>query len=487
VNRKNYLHFRFVIAPALLGAAIALSGACSPSSDVGPSGGSGAGGPGAGGSSSSGVDDLCGDGIINNGEKCDDGNTDDTDGCDTNCLRTNDNGFCGDGTPAGTEECDDGNDSNDDACVEGCKTAYCGDGFVNAGVEDCDDGNDVDDDSCSNACTAAASGCGNGKVDGTEECDDGNSSNADNCVEGCLNATCGDGYAQLDVEECDDGNDIDDDNCTNDCHLGANLNFGCPGTAVQVTKTADVTVTGDTSASTGGYEASCGGGAAKEVVYAVTPSDAGTLVVTMTGLMGVDPVLYARSGSCDGGQELACSDMDFTVGGTETFTIPVQANATYWVFADGYDATEGPFSLKFHLQTTVDGDACPGSAVSVSPGNDVSLSGNTSVASSSGGVSYKGTTGTPCEAGASTKDIVYAVTPSVDGTLYVSLDPSYDGMVYARSGSCTTGTQLDCSEMAGVGGLEVISFPVTGGTKYSVFVDGKSGDSGAYNIDFHLQ
>lgn len=60
---------------------------------------------------------------------------------------------CGDGRVDAGEECDDGNNDDADACTASCTTARCGDGVVQLGVEACDDGNDVDTDTCTSACT----------------------------------------------------------------------------------------------------------------------------------------------------------------------------------------------------------------------------------------------------------------------------------------------------------------------------------------------
>lgn len=59
---------------------------------------------------------------------------------------------CGNGMQEGDEACDDGNTDDTDECVQGCKTAACGDGFVQVGVEECDDQNQVDTDACRNTC-----------------------------------------------------------------------------------------------------------------------------------------------------------------------------------------------------------------------------------------------------------------------------------------------------------------------------------------------
>jgi cysteine-rich repeat protein len=46
---------------------------------------------------------------------------------------------CGDGLVGGSEQCDDGNTDDTDGCIA-CAFARCGDGHVRAGVETCDDG-----------------------------------------------------------------------------------------------------------------------------------------------------------------------------------------------------------------------------------------------------------------------------------------------------------------------------------------------------------
>jgi cysteine-rich repeat protein len=121
---------------------------------------------------------------------------------------------CGDGVVDDGEACDDGNDDNSDACVEGCVAAACGDGFVGPG-ELCDDGNLSDGDGCTAACTLAS--CGDGVVDAGEACDDGNQSDGDACLSTCTKAVCGDGVVHEGVEACDDGNQNDGDGCSNAC------------------------------------------------------------------------------------------------------------------------------------------------------------------------------------------------------------------------------------------------------------------------------
>jgi cysteine-rich repeat protein len=188
---------------------------------------------------------TCGDGVVDQGERCDDGNTSNTDGCLNTCVPAS----CGDGfTEAGVEACDDGNQSNTDSCTNTCKVARCGDGFVQGteacddgatdnggsclmncmlatcgdgfiqrGVETCDDGNRIDTDACSNTCKSAT--CGDGVMQTGEPCDDANTSNTDTCLNDCTRARCGDGFVQAGVEACDDGNTTNTDSCTNACAL----------------------------------------------------------------------------------------------------------------------------------------------------------------------------------------------------------------------------------------------------------------------------
>ena len=94
--------------------------------------------------------------------------------------------MCGNGMRDEGEDCDDGNTSNSDACLNTCVMAQCGDGFVQ-GVEQCDDGNTMNGDGCSSLCAVEDQGplCGNGCAEDGEECDDGNRVAGDGCDERC--------------------------------------------------------------------------------------------------------------------------------------------------------------------------------------------------------------------------------------------------------------------------------------------------------------
>lgn len=142
----------------------------------------------------------------------------------TGCGEVTNNIRCGNGLVESGELCDDGNTVDTDACPSSCQPAQCADGLVESGVESCDDGNNVDTDACTNACTAAA--CGDRVVHadgGTEQCDDGNAVDGDTCTNACTNARCGDGRVfgatSGGTEQCDDANAIDTDGCISGCQL----------------------------------------------------------------------------------------------------------------------------------------------------------------------------------------------------------------------------------------------------------------------------
>ena len=59
---------------------------------------------------------------------------------------------CGNGNVEAGEQCDDGNQVNTDICTNACQNAVCGDGIVRAGVEQCDDDNTTNGDGCSSVC-----------------------------------------------------------------------------------------------------------------------------------------------------------------------------------------------------------------------------------------------------------------------------------------------------------------------------------------------
>ncbi|MBI1817423.1 MAG: DUF4215 domain-containing protein [Deltaproteobacteria bacterium] len=69
---------------------------------------------------------LCGDGVLDPFEECDDGNAVNGDGCDSNCTLPG----CGNGALSPGEQCDDGNSDDGDGCAADCTYELIpGDGY----------------------------------------------------------------------------------------------------------------------------------------------------------------------------------------------------------------------------------------------------------------------------------------------------------------------------------------------------------------------
>jgi len=165
---------------------------------------------------------VCGNGVIELGEACDDANASNRDSCLNDCTLA----YCGDGfVNDASEECDDGAANSDvvaDACRSDCSAAYCGDAVLDSG-EECDQGlgnSDIAADACRSDCVAAY--CGDAVLDSGEDCDDGvanSDSLADACRSMCVVAYCGDDVVDS-GEDCDDGIDNSDADpllCRSDC------------------------------------------------------------------------------------------------------------------------------------------------------------------------------------------------------------------------------------------------------------------------------
>ena len=210
---------------------------------------------------------LCGDGLIEGPEECDDA-SDNSDQPNATCRLNCTPALCGDGiqddnTPR-FEQCDCGLDplalplgcntininNVPNACKSDCTAPACGDGIVDNGspwYEVCDDGpNNCPAPGCTCASNCTLPGCGNGILEGAEECDCGldplnlpglcNTINTNTTLDASCNQACKEprcGNLVIDAtEECDhgDGNNCDDGTCA--CASNCTL----PGCGNQITE-----------------------------------------------------------------------------------------------------------------------------------------------------------------------------------------------------------------------------------------------------------
>ena len=204
-------------------------------------------------------DDICGNGVTEGIEECDDGKrcTDNGDPCqdDADCANNDCAGFSGDGC------------TTPDVCVpsQSPNELTCNDGIDN----DCNNGADCADAADCPATTACQGGgkcysgtcCGDGAADAGEECNEPGKSctlpatcNNNTCR--CVAAIeCGD-WLKEGAEECDDGNTNNGDGCSSICELPGSCGScpDCPTAAENwsLTVAGIVDIPGDPSSCTGG-------------------------------------------------------------------------------------------------------------------------------------------------------------------------------------------------------------------------------------------
>ncbi len=167
------------------------------------------------------VGPTCGDGLVEGGEACDDGNDAASDGCTILCLvepewecmgspsvcmRRMVGPTCGDRMVGAGEACDDGAATAE--CDADCSLVACGDGTVNAAAdEECDDGNAVDGDGCTARCFAEPESCGDRMCGAGETCN--------NCPGDCAMTALCMACADLDMDGARDsacgGTDCNDE------------------------------------------------------------------------------------------------------------------------------------------------------------------------------------------------------------------------------------------------------------------------------------
>lgn len=161
---------------------------------------------------------------------------------------------------------------------------------------------------------------------------------------------CGDGLISG-TEQCDDGNLTNGDGCSSTCTTEPLTGLDtCPGYTLALSGTGTEPRTGvvtvDTKPLTANYAGTCGG-SSKEGVVVVTPPINGRLTAKLTGI-DYHAVLYARTTCNDATTEKACDD-DAPTPSTSSRDITISgvvAGVPIYFFVDGYNGAAGVARLN---------------------------------------------------------------------------------------------------------------------------------------------
>ncbi|MBW2260846.1 MAG: hypothetical protein JRG91_02650 [Deltaproteobacteria bacterium] len=406
-------------------------------------------------------DETCnGEGECEPGTPLSDGADCEADGIDGTCLDEECVPLtCGDGTLDDGEECDDGNDVADDGCEENCRYSCHEDG-------ECDDENVCTDDSCGEV--------GTGRMclfeNNTASCDDGNP-----CTEGdaCSGGSCESGTNTCECETTEDcAEHEDDDLCngtlvcnpeTNLCVVDSETVVSCSPTSTLCHVLVCVPETGlcvddnpaegtacedDSNACT---EDECDGAGA--CVHAAISCTDGNVCTddscdTTTGCVFTD-----NTASCDDGN--ACTGDDTCEDGSCVPGMSISCIDGNDCTDDSCDTTTGCVFTP-HTRSCDDGDpcthpdTCDGAGTCTGPGlpvwyldsdGDGYGDSSSTVCATTAPTDYVGTGGDCC-------DLLYAVNPGatawwVDeywcGSVFVDFDYNCDGTEerhWTTRGSC---------------------------------------------------
>jgi hypothetical protein len=283
------------------------------------------------------------------------------------------------------------------------------------------------------------------------------------------------------------------------------------------------------SLDTGNYQDGADGscfptGGAPDVVFSVDVQTTGVLQLDMDSR--ADLVMYVRTVCNDEGTEIGCVD-EAGGGDPEQLKVLVSQGETVYVFVDGYDGDDGPFTLDIGSHPLVCGDSIVDPGEDCDPPDGVSCSsmcqalpevctdgadndlddltdcedtgdcgGNAAcpiaatcaaaipLASSQMGNTGNGTDdfAGSCVGSPLTGEVLYAYGATQAGALLLTLDSAADLGLYARDACNNPGSEVICLDNAGTSSIEQIAIPVGAGDSLTIFVDGYQGDEGAYAL-----
>jgi cysteine-rich repeat protein len=316
----------------------------------------------------------------------------------------------------------------------------------------------------------------------------------------------------------------------------------CPGPIVTLAPGgAPVTITGSTTGRNDDYKTYCADvdatTSAPDVVVQLDVTAACSLEVSLTDTGAFDGVISMRHQQCDA---RLGNDFCYNIATDNEVAREHVAEGTHFVVIDGANGTSGDFSLTISCTAPTCGDGivnpgeqcdhgpaqpndgcgdpgaanecqteaqtaadtCPGTPIPIDGGETLFLPASPPLYNNADAADdYKGGCMPGGEVGG--RDEVFAVTPTADGVLTVTVGEDYLGApycpamvpecwanyVYIREGNCTAMTDAACVGYD-VNGVSQATLNVNAGTTYYVFVDGLNFDfysAGPYILRLELQ
>ncbi|AKU98852.1 hypothetical protein AKJ09_05516 [Labilithrix luteola] len=326
-------------------------------------------------------------------------------------------------------------------------------------------------------------------------------------------------------EQCDDGNTQNNDGCSADCKIeSAGPEDVCDGAPLTLTHEDGSTlytgqILGSTAKLYNHYSSSCGGGSGADAVYKIESPMVGRATVRLSA--GFEAIVSVRSTCEDVKTEIACAETSTDAGANrELLSFPVYPGSPIYLMVDGYGGAKGEFTLDVQVQTafcgngkaehpeecddgnTNDGDGCSkdcmledSASVSTCPGMGYRLAAS---AATPGTISFAGDTtsmtnpssygsSVGCSPAGAGPNAIYAITPTINGSLTVNLLANYPkAVLHVRRECSDTTTQVDCA----VGDTNLtptnVSIPVSAEQTVYMFVDGDTSSKGMYTVEAKL-
>ena len=350
-------------------------------------------------------------------------------------------------------------------------------------------------------------------------------------------ASCGNGLAEL-PEECDDGNTTGGDGCSATCTLETGgVIDNCPGQPFilsgQPGAERKISFAGNTLTQGGRTQQSsgCFYWNGSNTVYAVKSDIDGAAKAKLNAAYSRSN-LHVRSDCGSNSYQLGCTQQE--APGEIELEFPVTAGDWFYLFVEGDFSSStdyaGPYSLDLTVTpaacgngvldgreecddgNTQSGDgcsaacaleavpaanACPGQAIPLSVRPDGTRAA-TIAGSTAGGTSSFPACGL---ASGSAPEVVYSITPDIDGLLSGDLRGPFNSVLFVRSTCSDEATELDCSYKAnasvtpfiltGLGSVpKHIEAPVRAGTTYYVIVDSANSSgtpaTGSFKLDLSV-